>query len=149
MGQSLCPSVQTCSTQKEESHPSLCNYLNHTWEAKWHLCQDSWKDCPPCVSVSPLQSINDSACASLQVHFELFWSVGLFSCQGRSGGNMQRCGWEPESGALPWHFPVQQLCLAAWWLLFTPEHKCLEKIQRKMTETAIAHSPLGYVLPGT
>lgn len=133
----------------EESHHSLCNYLNHRRGAKRQLCQDSRKDCCLCVLVSPLQSTNDSACASLQAHVELFSSVGLFSCQGHLGGNVQGCGWEPESGALPWNFAVQQLCLAAWRLLFTTEHKCLEQIQRKMMETAVAHSPLGYVLPGT
>ena len=157
-GLSLCPPCEHAAPEIpswksprrwEESHRSHCNRLNFTWGSTWQLCQNSWKDCPLRASVSLLQSRNGSACASLQAHLDLFSPVGSCSHQGCSGGNMQRCGWEPGSGALLWNSAVQQLCLAAWRPLFTPEHTCLEEIQRKMKETAAAHSPLGYGLPGT
>lgn len=59
---------------------------------------------------------------------------------------MQRLRWELGPAV---KFGSSAAFLGCMTLLFTPEHKCLGQIQRKMMEPTVAHPPLGYVLPET
>lgn len=86
MAPSFYPPLQTCSTWKtflknttgrRKAMVLLSNYLNHTGEAKWQLCQDSWKDCPLCALYQAQMTAPVPICRHTSNYAHLWYYVAI------------------------------------------------------------------------